>query len=106
MIDPLAALVIVAAGMAAGTVNTIVGSGSLITFPTLVLLGPPLVANLSNTVRAPRSDHHDRDDRRGPAAPDRATGQSPAFIATMRSYEASSRDLAMMPMRASARRVA
>ena len=51
MIDPLAALVIIAAGMAAGTVNTIVGSGSLITFPTLVLLGyPPLVANVSNTV--------------------------------------------------------
>jgi uncharacterized protein len=51
LIDPLAALVIVAAGIAAGTVNTIVGSGSLITFPTLLLLGyPPLVANVSNTV--------------------------------------------------------
>lgn len=51
MIDPLEALVIIAAGMAAGTINTIVGSGSLITFPTLLLLGyPPLVANVSNTV--------------------------------------------------------
>jgi uncharacterized membrane protein YfcA len=51
LIDPLEALVIIAAGMAAGTVNTIVGSGSLITFPTLLLLGyPPLVANVSNTV--------------------------------------------------------
>ncbi len=51
MIDPLEALVIIAAGMAAGTVNTIVGSGSLITFPTLLLLGyPPLVANVSNTI--------------------------------------------------------
>jgi uncharacterized membrane protein YfcA len=51
LIDPLEALVIVAAGMAAGTINTIVGSGSLITFPTLLLLGyPPLVANVSNTV--------------------------------------------------------
>ena len=51
MIDPLEAIVIIAAGMAAGTVNTIVGSGSLITFPTLLLLGyPPLVANVSNTV--------------------------------------------------------
>lgn len=51
MIDPLEALVIIAAGAAAGTVNTIVGSGSLITFPTLLLLGyPPLVANVSNTV--------------------------------------------------------
>ena len=51
LIDPLEALVIIAAGMAAGTINTIVGSGSLITFPTLLLLGyPPLVANVSNTV--------------------------------------------------------
>lgn len=37
--------------MAAGTINTIVGSGSLITFPTLLALGyPPVVANVSNTV--------------------------------------------------------
>jgi uncharacterized membrane protein YfcA len=37
--------------MAAGAINTIVGSGSLITFPTLLLLGyPPLIANVSNTV--------------------------------------------------------
>jgi uncharacterized membrane protein YfcA len=51
LIDPLEALVIIVAGIAAGTVNTIVGSGSLITFPTLLLLGyPPLVANVSNTV--------------------------------------------------------
>jgi uncharacterized protein len=51
LIDPLEALVIIAAGMAAGMINTIVGSGSLITFPTLLLLGyPPLVANVSNTV--------------------------------------------------------
>jgi uncharacterized protein len=39
------------AGMAAGTINTIVGSGTLITFPTLLFFGyPPLVANVSNTV--------------------------------------------------------
>ncbi|MBO0828842.1 MAG: sulfite exporter TauE/SafE family protein [Streptosporangiales bacterium] len=39
------------AGIAAGTINTIVGSGSLVTFPTLIALGyPPLVANVSNTV--------------------------------------------------------
>lgn len=39
------------AGCAAGTINTIVGSGSLITFPTLVALGyPPLVANVSNNI--------------------------------------------------------
>ena len=37
--------------MVAGTVNTIVGAGSLLTFPTLLFLGyPPLVANVSNTV--------------------------------------------------------
>lgn len=42
---------ILAAGFAAGTINTIVGSGSLLTFPTLLALGyPPVVANVSNTV--------------------------------------------------------
>ncbi|MGA2837226.1 MAG: sulfite exporter TauE/SafE family protein [Acidimicrobiales bacterium] len=46
-----AALAIFAAGLAAGTVNVIVGSGSLITFPTLLALGyPPVLANVSNTV--------------------------------------------------------
>ena len=50
-LTPLEAVVIAAAGVAAGTINTIVGSGSLVTFPTLLLLGyPPLVANVSNTV--------------------------------------------------------
>jgi hypothetical protein len=49
--SPLAAALVVAAGLAAGAVNTIVGSGSLITFPTLLFLGyPPLVANVSNTL--------------------------------------------------------
>lgn len=47
----LEALAIVAAGLAAGTINTIVGSGSLITFPTLLALGySPVVANVSNTL--------------------------------------------------------
>jgi uncharacterized membrane protein YfcA len=47
----LSALAIVAVGLAAGTINTIVGSGSLITFPTLLALGyPAVVANVSNTV--------------------------------------------------------
>jgi uncharacterized membrane protein YfcA len=46
-----AGLAILAVGLAAGTLNTIVGSGSLITFPTLLALGyPPVVANVSNTV--------------------------------------------------------
>ena len=45
---PLHALAIFAAGLAAGTVNVIVGSGSLITFPTLLALGyPPVLANVS-----------------------------------------------------------
>ncbi|HEU4671367.1 MAG TPA: sulfite exporter TauE/SafE family protein [Candidatus Limnocylindrales bacterium] len=48
---PLEIVAILAAGLAAGTINTIVGSGSLITFPTLLALGyPPVVANVSNTV--------------------------------------------------------
>jgi uncharacterized membrane protein YfcA len=42
---------IVCAGAAAGTINTIVGSGSLITFPTLLAFGyAPVVANVSNTI--------------------------------------------------------
>src|SRR5580704_409830 len=47
----LEALAIVAVGLVAGTINTIVGSGSLITFPTLLAFGfSPIVANVSNTV--------------------------------------------------------
>lgn len=39
------------AGIAAGTINTIVGSGTLITFPVLLAVGyPPVVANVSNTI--------------------------------------------------------
>jgi uncharacterized protein len=45
------ALGILLAGLAAGTINTVVGSGTLITFPTLLFFGyPPVVANVSNTV--------------------------------------------------------
>lgn len=44
-------LTVVVAGFAAGAVNTIVGSGSLITYPVMVLLGvPPVTANIANTV--------------------------------------------------------
>jgi uncharacterized membrane protein YfcA len=47
----LEALAIVGVGLLAGTINTIVGSGSLITFPTLLAFGfTPVVANVSNTV--------------------------------------------------------
>jgi len=45
------ALLLLAAAFAAGTINTIVGSGSLITFPTLLAIGyAPVLANVSNTV--------------------------------------------------------
>ena len=44
------------AGVFAGTVNTVVGSGSLLTFPTLLAFGySPLVANVSNTVGSCRA---------------------------------------------------
>ncbi|HEY5023578.1 MAG TPA: sulfite exporter TauE/SafE family protein [Acidimicrobiales bacterium] len=47
----LEALAIVGVGLVAGTINTIVGSGSLITFPTLLAFGfTPIVANVSNTI--------------------------------------------------------
>jgi uncharacterized protein len=50
-VSPAEALAILGAGMAAGAVNAIVGSGSLITFPTLLAFGfPPVVANVSNNV--------------------------------------------------------
>jgi uncharacterized protein len=50
-VGPAEALAIFAAGGAAGAVNAIVGSGSLITFPTLLAFGiPPIVANVSNNV--------------------------------------------------------
>jgi hypothetical protein len=50
-VSVLAAVCIVLAGVGAGTINTIVGSGTLITFPTLLLFGvPPVAANMSNTV--------------------------------------------------------
>jgi uncharacterized protein len=44
-------LAICAAGLAAGTINAVVGSGTLITFPTLLAFGyPPVLANVSNNV--------------------------------------------------------
>jgi uncharacterized membrane protein YfcA len=43
--------VVLLAGMAAGTINTVVGSGTLITFPILLAFGvPPVTANVSNTI--------------------------------------------------------
>ena len=47
----LEAILIGLAGLAAGTINTVVGSGTLITFPTLLAVGiPPVTANVSNTL--------------------------------------------------------
>jgi uncharacterized protein len=44
-------LALLGAGGFAGLINTVVGSGTLITFPTLLALGvPPVIANVSNTV--------------------------------------------------------
>jgi uncharacterized membrane protein YfcA len=45
------AVAIALAGTGAGLINTIVGSGTLITFPTLLFFGVnPLVANVSNNI--------------------------------------------------------
>jgi uncharacterized membrane protein YfcA len=44
-------LLIAVVGAAAGLINTVVGSGTLITFPTLLALGmPPVLANVSNCI--------------------------------------------------------
>ncbi|UQS32784.1 sulfite exporter TauE/SafE family protein [Streptomyces fradiae] len=44
-------LAVLAAGIGAGTINTIVGSGTLITFPVLLATGlPPVTATVSNAL--------------------------------------------------------
>src|SRR5579872_2696800 len=44
-------LAIAFAGLAAGAINTLVGSGTLITFPVLLAFGyAPVTANVSNTI--------------------------------------------------------
>ncbi len=49
--SPTDAILITLAGLGAGMINTVVGSGSLITFPTLIALGyPPVLANVSNNI--------------------------------------------------------
>lgn len=49
--SPLEIVAIILAGMGAGTINTIVGSGTLISFPTLLFLGfPPVAANVTNSL--------------------------------------------------------
>jgi uncharacterized membrane protein YfcA len=50
-LSPGEAVVIAAVGLAAGAINTVIGSGSLITFPALVALGyAPTVANVTNNI--------------------------------------------------------
>ncbi|HEX4559079.1 MAG TPA: sulfite exporter TauE/SafE family protein [Mycobacterium sp.] len=49
--SPFHVLLIGLAGFAAGAINALVGSGTLITFPTLVALGyPPVTSTMSNAV--------------------------------------------------------
>lgn len=49
--SPAEALAVLAAGIGAGAINTIVGSGTLITFPVLLAVGlPPVTANVSNAL--------------------------------------------------------
>ena len=48
---PFEAFAILLAGVGAGTINAVVGSGTLLTFPTLLAFGyPPVTANVSNTI--------------------------------------------------------
>jgi uncharacterized membrane protein YfcA len=47
----LECLLVLAAGVFAGAINTVVGSGTLVTFPVLLAVGyGPVVANVSNTI--------------------------------------------------------
>jgi uncharacterized membrane protein YfcA len=49
--DLFQALALFAAGMVAGGINVVVGSGTLVTFPTLLAFGyPSVLANVTNTV--------------------------------------------------------
>jgi len=50
-VTPLHALAIFVAGLVAGAINTVVGSGTLFTFPVLLAFGyAPVTANVSNTI--------------------------------------------------------
>jgi uncharacterized membrane protein YfcA len=47
----LQGLLVLVAGVWAGTINTVVGSGTLVSFPVLLGIGlPPVTANVTNTV--------------------------------------------------------
>jgi uncharacterized protein len=50
-VSAIHAVAIFAAGIVAGTINTVVGSGTLVTFPVLLGFGyAPVTANVSNTI--------------------------------------------------------
>ena len=50
-LEPWQIALIVLAGVAAGAINAVVGSGTLITFPALVAFGvAPVVSTMSNAV--------------------------------------------------------
>jgi uncharacterized protein len=50
-VSPWQALAVFVAGIWAGAINTVVGSGTLVTFPVLLAVGlPPVTANVSNTL--------------------------------------------------------
>ena len=49
--SPWELAVVALAGVAAGFINTVAGSGTLVTVPTLLAFGvPPVTANVSNTI--------------------------------------------------------
>ena len=49
--DVAEALALLAAGLVAGAINAVVGSGTLVTFPTLLAFGyPPVLANVTNNI--------------------------------------------------------
>jgi uncharacterized protein len=51
LLTPLESVAVVAAGLGAGAINAVVGSGSLISFPTLLAVGyTPVTANVSNNI--------------------------------------------------------
>ncbi|WP_232821999.1 sulfite exporter TauE/SafE family protein [Desertihabitans aurantiacus] len=51
MIDPVELLLVLLAGVGAGAVGAVVGSGTLVTFPVLIAFGyPPVVATMTNAV--------------------------------------------------------
>ncbi|RSO04212.1 hypothetical protein DMH18_34825 [Streptomyces sp. WAC 06783] len=50
-VSALTVTLVLTSGVLAGIINTIVGSGTLLTFPVLIASGlPPVLANMSNTV--------------------------------------------------------